>query len=126
MKALLKHHLVYIALALAMLAGCATTPQNPQQAVYAAHGTYTVALTAAVKYKQLPACGKPASPPLCSKPEVVGQLQKADDAAYAALNVAQRVVRSSLEGPGAVAIAVDNATRAVNAFATVAKALGVN
>lgn len=113
-------------LAIAALAGCASTPQNPAQAVYAAHGTYTVALTAAVKYKALPACTASAAPPLCAKPEVVRQLQTADDVAYAALSTAQKVVRSQNEGATTVQTAIFNATQAVNAFAAVAKALGVN
>lgn len=113
-------------LAIAMLAGCASTPQNPAQAVYAAHGTYTVALTAAVKYKQLPACTQPAAPLLCAKPEVVRQLQQADDVAYTALSTAQRIVRNTNEGASTIQTAVFNATQAVNAFATIAKTLGVN
>lgn len=126
MKALHRHHLVHILFAAALLTACATTPQNPAQAVYAAHGTYTVALTAAVKYKQLPACTLPAAPPLCAKPEVVAQLQRADDAAYTALSTAQKLVRSTTEGAGTIQGAIFNATQAVNAFAAVAKALGVN
>jgi len=107
------------------LAGCTTAPQNPAQTVYAAHGTYTVALTAAVKYKGLPPCGQPASPPLCSKPEVVAQLQKADDTAFLALQAAQRMARST-EGPGTVQAALFNAEQAVAAFAAIARTLGVN
>lgn len=121
----MKRLLTAAILAVAMLAGCATTPQNPQQAVYAAHGTYTVALTAAVKYKQLPACTAPTAPALCSKPAVVAQLQKADDVAFTALSAAQRVVRSSSEGAGTIQTAIFNANQAVGAFAAIAKTLGV-
>ncbi len=106
--------------------GCATTPQNPAQAVYAAHGTYTVALTAAVKYKQLPPCGTPTSTPLCSKREVVAQLQKADDVAFTALQAAQRIVRSADSGPSTIQTAIFNANQAVQAFASIAQTLGVN
>lgn len=94
--------------------------------MYAAHGTYTVALTAAVKYKQLPACTAPAAPPLCAKPEVVAQLQRADDVAYSALSAAQKIVRSSSEGASTIQTAIFNANQAVNAFASIAKTLGVN
>lgn len=111
-------------LAAAWLGGCATAPQNPAQAVYAAHGTYTVALTAAVKYKQLPPCAQPAAPVLCAKPEVVRQLQQADDVAYAALSAAQKMVRNHNEGAGPIQTAVFNATQAVNAFANITKTLG--
>jgi len=112
-------------ISLIALAGCTTAPQNPAQTVYAAHGTYTVALTAAVKYKALPPCGRPASPPLCSKPEVVAQLQKADDTAFLALQVAQKLVRST-EGPSTVQAALFNAEQAVAAFAAIARTLGAN
>lgn len=122
----MKRLLLMATLAAAMLTGCATTPQNPQQAVYAAHGTYTVALTAAVKYKQLPPCDKPAAPPVCSKPEVVAQLQKADDVAYSALSAAQKIVRNTTESAGSVQTAIFNANQAVGAFAAIAKTLGVN
>ena len=106
--------------------GCATTPQNPAQAVYAAHGTYTVALTAAVKYKQLPACDKPTSPLLCSKPEVVAQLQKADDVAFTALQTAQNIIRNPNAGQGAIQTALFNANQAVAAYLAIAKTLGSN
>jgi len=110
----------------AFLAGCATAPQNAAQAVYAAHGTYTVALTAAVNYKRLPPCGTPTSPALCSKREVVAQLQRADDVAFTALQAAQRIIRSSDSGPSTIETALFNANQAVQAFASIAKTLGVN
>jgi hypothetical protein len=62
MKKLLCSTILACAVLLQASGGCATAPQNAAQAVYAAHGTYTVALTAAVKYKQLPPCGTPTSP----------------------------------------------------------------
>lgn len=127
MKKLLTSTILAIAMAIgAFAAGCATAPQNPAQAVYAAHGTYTVALTAAVKYKQLPPCGAPTSPALCSKREVVAQLQKADDVAFTALQAAQRIIRSADSGPGTIQTAIFNANQAVQAFASIAKTLGVN
>ena len=63
---------------------------------------------------------------LCAKPEVVRQLQQADDVAYAALSAAQKMVRNHNEGAGPIQTAVFNATQAVNAFANITKALGVN
>lgn len=110
-------------LAIAALAGCQTTPQNPAQAVYAAHGTYTVALTAAVQYKRLPPCAPAVKNIPCSNQAVVADLQKADDTAYAALSVAQRLVRGN-ESPTAMAQAIDAAVRAVRAFASIAQRLG--
>lgn len=112
-------------LTIAALIGCATTPQTPAQAVYAAQGTYTVVLTAAVNYAELPRCGQPKSPSLCSKPEVIAQLQKADDVAYTALLAAQGIVRSRKPGDTGIQPTVANAIRAVNAFAQIANQLGV-
>lgn len=110
----------------AFAAGCATAPQNAAQAVYAAHGTYTVALTAAVNYKRLPPCNKPPAPALCSKPEVVKQLQQADDVAFTALQAAQRIVRAPDSSAGTIQTAIFNANQAISAFAAIAKTLGVN
>lgn len=111
--------------AMALVAACTTAPQNPAQAVYAAHGTYTVALTAAVKYKQLPPCtAQPA--PVCSKPDVVKKLQDADDVAYSALSLAQNLVRTAPPGSTSLQTAIFNATQAVGTFAAAVKALGVS
>ncbi|CAB4223384.1 hypothetical protein UFOVP1670_36 [uncultured Caudovirales phage] len=105
------------------LAGCATpVPNTPAQAVYAAHGTYVVALTAAVAYKKLPNCNTTAGPALCAKPEIVTQLQKADDEAFKALAVAQTLARTTTNDTG-VKGAVDEAVRLVGAFSTLATSL---
>ena len=122
---IMKKLLFSIILAVAMATGCASAPQNPAQAVYVAHGTYTVALTAAVNYKRLPACGKPTSPPLCSKPEVVAQLQKADDVAFTALQAAQRIIRAPDASATTIQTALFNANQAIAAFEAIAKTLGV-
>lgn len=106
-----------------VLTGCTSTPQTPAQAVYAAHGTYTVALTAAVNYKALPPCVPEMKQLACKEAKVVSQLQQADDQAYAALNLAQRLVRAG-ESPQAQALAIDSAVRAVGAFAAIAQRLG--
>lgn len=76
------------------LAGCAVAPKDPAQAVYLIQGDYVAALTAAVKYKQLPRCGQPLAGPVCSEEKVVELLRGADDLAYAALKGAQDAVRA--------------------------------
>lgn len=111
-------------LALAILAACATTPTSPQQSVYAIQGAYAGALTVAVAYKHLPPCGQPASPVLCSQSSVVARLQRADDAAYPALQVAQGLVRTANFGPN-VSTAIAAAQQAVNAFVSITQTLQV-
>jgi len=117
---------IIAALALVALTGfgCSTTPQTPQQAVYAIQGTYAGALTIAVAYKRLPPCGQPASPTLCSNSDIVGRLQKADDIAYPTLIGAQTVVRSAETGSN-VQTAILAAQQAVAAFAAITNTLTV-
>lgn len=93
--------------ALVLLAGCASAPQSPAQAVYQVQGQYAAALAAAVAYRELPTC-VPGGPPLCSSPPIVAKLQAADNVAYAALSAAQGIVRAPGAGasiPGAIAAA---------------------
>lgn len=104
--------------------GCATAPQTPAQSVYQVQGSYAAALQIAVTYKQLPNCAQPAHPVLCSDAKVVGQLQRADDVAYAALTSAQNIVRTP--GAGAnVQTAIVAAQQAAAAFASITATLQV-
>lgn len=112
------------ALALAILAACSTTPTSPQQSVYAIQGAYASALTVAVAYKNLPPCGRPASPVLCADAAIVTKLQRADDAAYPALQAAQEIVRTSGIGTS-VSATIDAAQRAVSAFVAITQTLHV-
>lgn len=112
-------------LLLCLLPGCETTkPQSPAQAVYAATSSYEIALSVAVSYKKLPACAA-GGPLLCSKPEIVAQLQKADAAAFAALSSAQNIVRSPAFGQDAAQSAVVAAQEAVKALTTITTTLKV-
>ncbi|MCR4299332.1 MAG: hypothetical protein NUV75_11405 [Gallionella sp.] len=102
--------------------GCASTPTNPQQAVFSAKQSYAVALTVAVAYRRLPACGSPTATPICSKPDVVATLKKVDTASSALLDAAENTVRT--QGAGANAqTAITAATQAVAAFQTITNAL---
>lgn len=103
--------------------GCATTPQSPQQAVFAAKSNYAVALAVAVAYKKLPTCA-PTAPPLCSKPDIVATLQKVDTASSALLDAAENTVRTQVAGANAQT-AIKAAEQAVSAFATITAALAV-
>jgi hypothetical protein len=127
---------VFLTLTLAMLAGfsgCATPTTGTtavvldnaaaQRAVFDAKTGYAVALTAAVAYKRLAPCTG-TNAPLCSKPAVVAQLQKADTVAAAALDSAESVVRTPGFGANIVSSAVQAATAAVGAFVSITATLG--
>ena len=103
--------------------GCATSPQTPAQGVYAVQGTYATALTIAVAYKALPVCQQGA-PVLCSQPSVVATLQKADDAAFAALTAAQNIARTPGAGANAQT-AIVAAQQAVSALTSITATLQV-
>ena len=101
------------------VAGCASAPQTPAQAVFTAKQDYAVALTAAVAYKNLPKC--PTVAKVCSNPAIISQLQKADDAASALLDGAEVTVRT---GGSNTQMAITAATQAVAAFTSITKTLG--
>ena len=116
----MKRHLIVVAL-LSMVAlvlpGCATTPETPQQAVFAAKAGYATALTAAVAYKNLPDCAKAPAP--CSDRVMVAQVRKADDVAIAALDASESAVRTPGFGESIVASAVAAAKAALAAFLSI-------
>lgn len=109
---------------LAVLSACATTgPTTPAQTVYQVESAYTAALTVALAYKNLPPCVAGGAP-LCSKAEIVQQLQQADDLAYPALQAAQNTVRSPGAGANAQT-AVVAAQQAVAALTAITSKLQV-
>lgn len=105
--------------------GCSTTPSagtlTPQQSVFEAEAAYEVALTAAVAYRKLPACG--ASAPPCSTPAVVAQLQHAQPAARMALDAAQAAVTTPGFGTDVVSTATGVAQAALKAFTAITSTL---
>lgn len=109
---------------LTALSGCATQPQNPQQAVFQAKQSYAVALSVAVVYKKLPACGSVGATVVCSDAKVVKQLQLVDTASSALLDAAENTVRTAGAGANAQT-AMTAATQAVSAFTTITQALTV-
>lgn len=107
-----------------LLAACAVSPQTPAQSVFLIKNDYQAALTVAVAYKNLPPCGQPASPVICSDAKVVAQLQKADDVAYPALQAAETTARTPGAGANA-ATAIVAAQQAVAALTAITSTLTV-
>ena len=106
------------------LLGCASVkPQTPAQSVYSLQGSYTAALTAAIAYKKLPPCSAVVVA-VCSKPDVVAKLQKADDVAFSALTAAQNTVRNPNAGLNADT-AIKAANEALVALMAITNTLGV-
>lgn len=87
----------YLALlAVAWLTACSSTTTStpsPANQVFALKTGYAAALTAAVAYKNLPACAATVTT-LCSEPGVVADMRHLGDKANAALNAAEASVRS--------------------------------
>ena len=96
-----------------LLAACATG-QTPAQKVFAIQGVYNAGLATAVAYKRLPPCPTVV---VCSKPEVIKQLQEADDIAAPSLLAAQNIVRHpELGGSEKAIVAANEAVRILTAI----------
>lgn len=74
------------------LAACTQGLTLPSQKFYQFQSNYNAGLAAAVSYKALPVCP---TAPVCKKPEIVTQLQEADDIAGPAVLSAQACLRSA-------------------------------
>ena len=106
-------------LALLMVAACNPTTSNvpsPAASVYAAKNAYEAALIAAVTYNNLPRCGAPTSPPVCSDAGAIIAIRKANTAAQASLDAAETTVRTAGVSTNAATAAVTAATNAVAAL----------
>lgn len=107
-------------LSLALLAGCLTTggdtKPSPAALAYATKNSYEAALIVAVRYNELPRCGKSTSPPLCSDQAAVETIRKANAAARVALDKAEKIVRDPALKDDAKATAVAAAVEAVDAL----------
>jgi hypothetical protein len=83
-----------VALALGLLAGCASRlAETPAQMVFAVQTEYNGLLAIALAYESMPRCSETRPQP-CSDPLIVEEIRKADNDAWAALLAAQEVVRS--------------------------------
>lgn len=97
--------------------------EQPDRIVYQAQGYYNVGLVAANAYGNLPRCGKPSSPVLCSDLSIMKKVRKVDDAAHAALKEAQAAVRTPGFAESKVTTIVTSATALTKAFAEIAATL---
>lgn len=109
----------------ASLVVACTTPDSPAQAVYLAQSQYASALRLELAYSNLPRCGKPDSPKLCSDVNVIRKLQKADDLAWSAIKEAQTAVRTPNFGKDKITTIVSSATALTRLFVDATKQLGV-
>jgi hypothetical protein len=115
---------IALALALAILAACATQPQTAQQTVYLATADYNAAARIIIAYKALPKCGSPAATVICSRDDVIAQLKAADTVAYEALKAAETTARSPGAGANAQT-AIVAANQAIAALARVTAQLNL-
>lgn len=104
-----------VVLAILVLAGCAAT-QRPDQMVFQAKAGYAVTLSQAVTYKELPECGRELPGTLCSKPEIIKQLQLAQATAKPGLDAAEAAVRGGSMSKDIQLMAVRAAQAALAAF----------
>ena len=120
------NRLLFAAVALA-LAGCnsstAPAPKTPDQIVAAIEASYTGAVTLATQYLELPRCGVPHAPALCSDPKLVGALTADQAKASASLNAARAAL--AVGDAGSTQAALATAAADIGTFATAAAALGV-
>lgn len=102
-----------VLLLLGLAAACAgPEARSPAQRVYALKADYRAVLTLAVAYESLPRCAAARSR-ACSAPAVVALLRAADAKAAAALDGAERVVRSTEASESTAALAIESARVAV-------------
>lgn len=100
------------------LTACATQPAKPAPTplaiAYAAEAGFVSSLAIAVNYTNLPRCGQPASPPICSDPSAVAEIRKAATSGRTVINAAI----ATITAPGVTTDAAKAAaTGAVNAAA---------
>lgn len=112
--------LLFAAIVAAVVAACAGV--TPQQKVFELTAVYNAVLAPIVEYESLPRCAPDDEPTaVCSKPDVVSAIRKADKAAFAALNGAQAVVREPSSSEGEVNFALNAAEEAILRFRKVAR-----
>ena len=73
----------------------------------------------AVTYNNLPRCGAPTSPPVCSDPGAIIAIRKANTAAQAALDAAETTVRTPGVTASVATAATVSATNAVAALQSI-------
>lgn len=116
---LAKHYASIFILAL-VVSGCPSMPMQPDVAVFAAKQNYRTALVAAVAYKRLPLCGPTVTTKLCHTKEILTRVQKADDAAFALIEGAEKVAGT---GGSAFTKALAAAEQSAQAFLSITATL---
>jgi hypothetical protein len=109
----------YAALVLVvLLSGCASLiAETPAQRVYAIQADYNGPLAAAVKYESQPRCTEGQSQlEGCSDPEVVSAIRKADNDVNAAIQAAQKTVRTPGVSDSNIKLAITTLRQAIAAF----------
>lgn len=107
----------------AMLAACATiAPKTPAQTVFAIEGDYAAAVTVAVQYKALPACGGVSA--LCADPATVTRIKAADDTVWASIQAAEAAVRVGADASTVLQLAV-TAQKALTSLQSIVSTLKV-
>jgi len=127
----MKRYLAVLACALA-LAGCAllnptkplpaSTTADLQKGAYTAKLGFQAALTGAVFYIELPRCGRPTSPTICSEQNVVDVMRNAVKAADASTQAAEDAARSLNSDSTALSALVAAATASVTALQAITPA----
>lgn len=117
-----KKILVLGAIALA-LSACATSKTDPQQTIYAAKSSLITAIQVATIYAKLPRC--PNNPVPCSDQATVDNINKAANAADAAIEAAEMTVRNPQFSQSTVDASVIAAQNAVDAFTKITADLKV-
>ena len=128
-------YLVVLVAAVLSLAACSkpdTGPTYPivgtvnakdaQQAADITRASFAALTTAARQYVDLPRCGQPSSPPICSSQIIVNEIRQYGNAADYATQQAQVLTRDLTMTPVAMANAVADAQKAIAIYrGTVAK-----
>lgn len=110
---------------LPMLLMACVRPDSPAQAIFLAEGDYAAAVQAEVAYGNLPRCGKPDSPKVCSDVNIMKKLRKADDVAWAALTEAEIAVRTKGFGDSKITTTVATAVAFTKAFISITDTLEI-
>lgn len=110
---------------LLFLVACAT-PETLAQSVFLAESDYVAALKVELAYSNLPRCGKPDSPVICSDVDIMKKMQKMDNVAWEAIQQAQKAVRTPGFGDSKITTLVASAKALVGSFVNITQTLKVN
>lgn len=119
--------LLIIAMVLLLLTACSSAAgpiarPTPQITVFTIKAGYETALTGMVAYARLPRC-TPANTPVCSRQDVIDQLERARATARTAIDAAEGAVRMPGFGTDTLTTAVAAAEAATKALTTITNTL---